>query len=540
MARTPLFAHLERNHFGARDTAVESSPRAATRPVSRREFIAAGAIAGAWSLAGCKSLPHRSRQFEPQVVIVGAGLAGLTAAYRLRQAGVAVLVIDANEKVGGRCRTLRGTFPGGQVAELGGELIDSGHTRIRALLDELALPLDDLADADAGLTPEIYCVGLDRYSEADIADAFRAMSARYQADLQSIGGTPITYKTPANAEALDRLSMADWLDRSGAPLWFQAILAAAFTAEYGLDIGDQSSLNLLTRLSARTDATPGLGLGDQRFRVRGGTSTLIDALAGAAERVDTSTALEAIRERADGQIELDVKRASATTVAAPHVIVTVPFSVLRGVKIGSELPPAKRKAIDQLGYGTSAKVVSGFDERVWRTKYKSTGSVVCDEWHSVWDASRGQSGKTGILAGVLGGREGATVSGLAAGELSQHLISRLEPLFHGIADTREAGYDASFDWVGSEWSKGSHSTYRPGQWTTLRGAEAERVKNLHFAGEHCSLQAQGTMEGAVASGEAAANEVLADMGITPPVPTPKSQNLPSSRRGGLFPWLRRG
>ena len=164
--------------------------------------------------------------------------------------------------------------------------------------------------------------------------------------------------------------------------------------------------------------------------------------------MDTSTALEAIRERADGQIELDVKRGSATTVSAPHVIVTVPFSVLRGVKIGSELPPAKRKAIDQLGYGTSVKVVSGFDERVWRTKYKSTGSVVCDEWHSVWDASRGQSGKTGILAGVLGGREGATVSGMAAGELSQHLVSHLEPLFHGIADTREAGYDASFDWVG--------------------------------------------------------------------------------------------
>jgi monoamine oxidase len=505
--------------------------------VSRREFMAAGALAGVWSLAGCKSLPHRARQWEPQVVVVGAGLAGLTAAYRLRLAGVPTLVIDANDKVGGRVRTIRGTFQNGQVAELGGELIDSGHTRVRALLDELALPLDDLADADAGLTPEIYCVGHDRYSEADVADAFRAISARYQSDAQALGTEAITYKTPGSAEALDRMSMADWLDQSGAPLWFQAILAAAFTAEYGLDIGEQSSLNLLTRLSARTDATPGLGLGDQRYRVRGGTSTLIDALAGAAERIDTSTVLEGIRERADGQIELDVKRGSATTVAAPHVIVTVPFSVLRGVKIGSELPPAKRKAIDRLGYGTSVKVVSGFDDRLWRTKYKSTGSVVCDEWHAVWDASRGQGGKTGILAGVLGGREGATVSGLAAGELSQHLVSRLEPLFHGIADTREAGYDASFDWVGSEWSKGSHSTYRPGQWTTIRGAEGERVKNLHFAGEHCSLHAQGTMEGAIASGDAAASEVLADMGITPPAPTPKAQKE-HSRKRGLFPWLR--
>jgi len=535
-----LFAHLERTHFSARDAAGEASPRSATRPVSRREFIAAGAIAGAWSLSGCKSIPHRARQWEPQVVVVGAGLSGLTAAYRLRQAGVAVLVIDANDKVGGRCRTLRGKFPNGQVAELGGELIDTTHARMRALVEELALPLDDLADADAGLTPEIYCIGRDKYSEADIADAFRAMSARYQADAQPLRDTSITYKTPGTAEALDRLSMADWLDQSGAPLWFQAILAAAFTAEYGLDIGDQSSLNLLTRLARRTEATPGLGLGDQRYRVHGGTSALIDALASAAERVDTGTALEGIRERADGQIELDVKRGSATTVSAPHVIVTVPFSVLRGVKIGSELPPAKRKAIDQLGYGTSVKVVSGFDERVWRTKYKSTGSVVCDEWHAVWDASRGQSGKTGILAGILGGREGATVSGMAAGELSQHLVSHLEPLFHGIADTREAGYDASFDWVGSEWSKGSHSTYRPGQWTTLRGAEGERVKNLHFAGEHCSLTAQGTMEGAVASGEAAANEVLGDMGITPPAPTSKAQNAHTGKRGGLFPWMRRG
>ncbi len=97
---------------------------------------------------------------NPKVVIVGAGLAGLTCAYRLKQAGISAVIYEATSRVGGRCWTKRGFFKEGQIVERGGELIDSGHTEIQALAAELGLILDDLIEAESlGTEPFYYFDG---------------------------------------------------------------------------------------------------------------------------------------------------------------------------------------------------------------------------------------------------------------------------------------------------------------------------------------------------------------------------------------------
>ena len=102
--------------------------------VTRRQFVIAGATAAA---AFSCTIPISSRGRDTPVIIVGAGIAGLTAGYRLQQAGINVRIFDGQNRVGGRMFSLRNFFPDGQVAELGGELIDTGHLHIRKLAGEL-------------------------------------------------------------------------------------------------------------------------------------------------------------------------------------------------------------------------------------------------------------------------------------------------------------------------------------------------------------------------------------------------------------------
>jgi monoamine oxidase len=79
--------------------------------------------------------------------------------------------------------------------------------------------------------------------------------------------------------------------------------------------------------------------------------------------------------------------------------------------------------------------------------------------------------------------------------------------------------ETRFHWPSHPWTRGSYASYLVGQWSTICGAEGERVRRLHFAGEHCSLEAQGFMEGGCETGEVAAREILADLGIAVPEET---------------------
>ena len=150
MARTPLAHWFEQ---AVSEVSREARPAAApVRRTTRRSFLRdAGALGVAVVGAGTlgRLVPAAAAADGPRIVVVGAGLAGLTCTYRLKQAGYRAELHEASSRVGGRCLTLRGAFADGQIGEHGGEFIDTGHKEIRGLAKELGLRLDDVNAAEA-------------------------------------------------------------------------------------------------------------------------------------------------------------------------------------------------------------------------------------------------------------------------------------------------------------------------------------------------------------------------------------------------------
>ena len=519
MGRTPLFHLFQRAARIARASLHGDEPldelvqrvTEARVDIARRRLMQ-GAAAGI-VLTGCSTMPKTVTQRGDEVAIVGAGIAGLTAAWRLRQAGVRVRLFEAQNRVGGRMFSLRDYFPDGQVIELGGELIDSNHVRIRAMAGEMGLQLDDLLDGDAAL--DSWFFDGRRISEHDIVTAFVPVAAAIERDLATLGDGDITYRDAQNATALDTMSIAQWLDRNGVSGWLRKLIDVAYTTEMGLEIDQQSALNFLTFIGTEDpDTFKPFGESDERFHVRGGNDLIVQRLGDKlADAIETGSALEAIRGGSDGYALTFRQGNASRQVRARHVVLALPFTLLRKVRMDVALPAVKRRAIDTLAYGTNAKLMIGYDRRVWRAQ-QANGAAMSDlPFQTTWDTTRRQPGNGGVLTNFTGGLHGPELGQGSAKAQADAATASIDKVFPGVAAARAGAREVRFHWPSHPWSLGSYACLGPGDWTGLRGAMGESVDGLHFAGEHCALDTQGFMEGGCESGEAAAGAVLAQLGM---------------------------
>jgi len=453
-----------------------------------------------------KGLP-RLAGARPRVAVVGAGLAGLSAAHLLDMGGCEVAVFEAGDRVGGRIRTE--VDASGRIWELGGEFIDSDHHDMRALVSALDLPLIDMhAPGEQALMPRYRFGGRD-YDEARIDAAFAQIAPRITADVNALGRRPNCRASTAAARRLDRLSVEQYLDGLEMEGWLRTLISVAYVTLYGSDAGEQSALNLLTMIGGSGDFKI-FGASDERFKLRDGSRALTDGLASRLEgRVHLDRRLVRLgRDGAGWRLSLAGAATGAVEVAADVVVLAVPFTLLREVELDVPLPPAQRRALDQLGYGDSSKLMLALRDRPWRDAGFEAGAYTDSVLQSTWDASR-QRADTGSVLTVFQGGAPARATGAGDADMTARRMAGLAgQLFPGV-DASWTGEFRRAYWPGEPLARGGYTCYRPGQWSDFGGAEGMALPGgLHFAGEHCAAASQGYMNGAAESGRKAALAIL--------------------------------
>lgn len=506
MARTPLARQVQ-NLFAMEQT--------------RRDFLrtaTAVGVAASLPLALSPRVAVATGADAPRIAVVGAGLAGLTCAYRLKQAGYAATVYEGSDRIGGRCWTLRGAFDEGQMIERGGELIDQGHTAIRHLAQELGLQLDNLLRAEQNGTEPLYHVLGRAYSYEEASRDIKAVWRKLHRDL-SEASYPTRYdQYTQRGWELDHMSIIDWINESvpgGVDSPLGRLLDVAYNIEYGGESSEQSALNLLYLLGYSGQGRLRIfGPSNEKYHVRGGNDQIPARLAAALEgQIVTDARLTAIRRNGSGTYRLTFSNSVSTwDVTADHVVLTLPFSMLRHVDYSqAEFSPVKQMAIAELPMGTNTKFQLQFIRRHWRDLGCNGETFADTGYQCTWEVTRGQEGQGGILNNFTGGNIGASFSAGSLSERAAQFLQQLEPVMPGISQHYNGKVHLEY-WTGNRWTRGSYSYWKVGQYTRFAGAEGERSHNCHFAGEHTSVDFQGYLNGAVETGERAAQEVLDTLG----------------------------
>jgi monoamine oxidase len=550
MPRTPLlrkfqalFEDFEEADRSGRTVEAVQEERRQMR-LTRRDFLKmTGVTVGAAALSGPVAALAATRpkpSGTSRITIIGGGISGLNAALTLQDAGVASTVYEASPRVGGRMHSDTTSWLNGQTSEHCGELIDSRHKTILGLTTRFKLPTVDLLAAQPNMSTETDFFFGNYYTSAQANSDFKPVWNNLKADLIS-APFPTLYNSFNQAGFnLDHLSLFDWIESrvpGGHTSSMGRLLDVAYNIEFGNVTTEQSSLNLVYLLGFQPQ--PGdfriFGSSDERYHIVGGNERLPQAIAAALApgTVQLNTALTAIATNADGTFTLSLTGPGGKFVkVVDRVVMTIPFSVLRGLNFSqAQFDTLKQTAITQLGYGKNCKLQLQFKSRLWNQQgpwglgngltYSDTG------YQNTWDVTRAQDGSTGILVDYTGGGVPlASFSGnptdpkVVAG-FAKTFLSQIEPVFPGITAlwNGRATLDVPLT---NPFLLGSYSYWKVGQYTQFSGYEKARQPNpttgkCHFAGEHCSINFQGFMEGGAQEGARAANEIIDDFknGIFP-------------------------
>ena len=466
-------------------------------------------------------------QGTPRIAIVGAGIAGLNAAWQLRKLGVASTVYEARNRTGGRMFAVKNALGAGTVVNLGGELVNTDHADMLALLQEFGIPvLDRHAEADAtGIKRTAFLMNGAEIDEAVLAHDLRALAAQIDRDAAKLSRNFDRW-----APVFDAMSATDYLNQN-ATLIPQAYVRQAIEqtvrSEFGVEPWQSSAIQLLYILPVVNGKQVDLlSYSDERYLIEGGSSALTDAMAGAlGNSVKLGKVLKSV-EKEGGAYTLSFR--DGQKVTADIVIITVPNPVLRVITLDVPLSQKFRDYVGQAGLGINEKVVAAFNRPFWRTgRHFSIDALTSNAaYTSMWDESSLLGGAPrGVLTFFTGGNDARRAieqgtPSAKAGEFVQSLQS-----YYPEAGAAFTGSAIRTNWLKDPFTLGAYATFAPGQLTNFAEffwyedpadptARTEvRFGNVLFAGEHTDSNYWGFMEGGASSGRLAAGSVLRGLGL---------------------------
>ncbi len=467
---------------------------------NRRSFLATGGTAAAsLALASCaqgRRAPRRGR-----VIVVGAGIAGLVAAHDLDAAGYDVVVAEARSRVGGRIRTVRAPFSGGQYAEAGGEFIDTTHTMMRSIARQAGLSLSDVRKgADVDREGTVRVGGVDRTDSAARAGATGTQLEALDARVEALSRKLSIADPVGTGAALDRRSVADLLDELALSPEARFLAEADIRNEYTVE-PDRLSLLFHAYLYRRTEELPESGV--EAFRITGGNDQVPRAIAEdlGARIVHLRAPVTRIERPSGGGVRVTI---GGERVSARWCVLAAPLPAVRDIAFSPALPAALAAAIDDVQYGVGTKELLQYDRRFWRDSGRSGDLLTDGSVGAAWQATDRQAGTRGILIGYTAADRGAAYTALGEKARLAEAAASIDEAFPGSADLVHAG--ASTAWAAERFTGGTYTAWKPGDMTRHWNVLRRPIGPLVLAGEHTSTYAS-YMEGGARSGRTASTTI---------------------------------
>ncbi|WCC80192.1 NAD(P)/FAD-dependent oxidoreductase [Cutibacterium equinum] len=442
-------------------------------------------------------------------IIIGAGLAGLTAAEELASAGHSVAVLEARSRVGGRLENAE--LSNGQVIDLGGQWVGEGHEELRSLIASQGLELVDSTEGDVVVKARGRVSHVTNSSEP-------AAHALSPFELSDLGQGLLRFRrladrvannkgwTTANSTWLNQ-SLSQWVVSNVRTDAGRDYIIALFRRAFGVSPDDTTLFDGLTKANAGVDLESLVAVngGLKQQRVKGGIAQVARNL---ARRLgdDVKLSSPVRRVHTDGQT-VTVTTTDGTEYQGRSVIVTVPPRLLKDIEFDPALPAERLEMAEKVPAGNVIKAYLVYDSPWWRTSGAS-GQMGADEGavRVIFDTSDDETGK-GVLMGFFEGTEASGYGKLSV-SLRQRAFEEVVESAFGEAPSSPIEY-LDRDWLSEAYTGGCHGAhFAPSLWTTTGPILAQPLGRVLFAGAEYASSFNGYMEGALRAGARAAQEAV--------------------------------
>lgn len=434
--------------------------------------------------------------------IIGAGFSGLACAYELSQAGYAVDLYEARNRLGGRVHSVD-RFAPGRVVEFGAELIGSNHPLWLHYAKMFRIPLDGLSDSDS---PTEVIIDNHRYADDELTE-LESEVKKGHAEM-AVDAALATWEKPwdtVEAQKYDQLSLAKRIANLKTTQRAKRAIYVEFLMDMACPPENMNYLALMCIIKAH--GVDKYWSDTEVFRSHHGSQLLASYF---AEGISGRLRMDCpVLEVNYGPTKCSIKVRDGRIFEYSDVVLTVPPSAWNRMQFSPALPAGFAPQM-----GATTKFLSVVDSAYWLPNGQT--DLMTDTFIGMtWEGSEGMSGEERVLVSFAGGSIAEKLHAMPKGSQAQQIVSEFEKTIPGFGLHQ---IKSEFvDWLDDEWTQGGYSFPAPGKFLSQARILADGIGRLHFAGEHASFGFAGFMEGGLHAGVQAAHRLMKRDGVESPI-----------------------